>query len=128
LELRAKLAKAIEALILPRDHAAAIGDAAKQVVLALLRAPEIDETDAASDRRLVLEILTPRGNDDYQSHAAKLKEVERQQAGRTLFHLYAAMTASTPHHGPAAEVPSKLRTLSAANALRDAGLARSDDG
>jgi hypothetical protein len=93
LDLCTKLAKAIEALILPRDHAAAIGDAAEQVVLALIRATEIDETDAASDRRLLLEILTPRGNDDYQSHAAKLREAERQQAGRTLLHLYASMTA-----------------------------------
>jgi hypothetical protein len=90
-ELRTKLAKAIEALILPRDHTTAISDAAQHVVMALLRASEIDETDAASDRRLALDILTPRGYDDYQSHAAKLKESERQQAGVTLFHLYASI-------------------------------------
>ena len=90
-ELRRKLAKAIEALILPRDPTTAIGDAAQHVVLPLMRAAEIDETDAASDRRLALEILTPRGNDDYRSHAAKLKETERQQAGLTLFRLYASI-------------------------------------
>ncbi len=90
-DLRAKLAQAIEALILPRNHATAIGDAAQHVVLALMRATEIDETDAAPDRRLALEILTPRGNDDYQSHAAKLREAERHQAGLTLFRLYCSI-------------------------------------
>jgi hypothetical protein len=90
-ELRAKLARAIEALILPRDPTTAISDAAQHVVLALLRASEIDDTEAASDRRLALEILTPRGYDDYRSHTAKLKESERKQAGLTLFHLYASI-------------------------------------
>src|SRR5271163_3128214 len=90
-ELRAKLARAIEALILPHDHAAAIGDAAQHVVIPLLKATEIDETDSAADRRLALEILTPQGSDNYHSHAAKLKEAERQQAGLTLFRLHAAI-------------------------------------
>ncbi len=89
-ELLTKLAKAIEAMILPHDPTAAIGEAAQHVVLALIRAREIDETDLASDRRLALEILTPRGNDDYRSHVARLKEAERRQAGVTLFHLYSA--------------------------------------
>jgi hypothetical protein len=94
-DLRARLAKAIEALILPRNHTAAIGEAAQQVVMALIQAREIDATAAASDRRLALDILTPRNNDDYQSHAAKLKETERQQAGLTLFHLYEAIGAES---------------------------------
>jgi hypothetical protein len=90
-ELRAKLAKAIEAVILPIDPTTAIGDAAQEVVLALMRATEIDETDYAADRRLALDILTPQGNDDYRSHAAKLREAERRQAALTLFRLYASI-------------------------------------
>jgi hypothetical protein len=90
-ELRAKLARAIEALILPHDPTAAIGDAAQHVVIPLMKATDIDETDSAPDRRLALDILTPRGNDSYHSHAAKLREAERQQAGLTLFRLHESM-------------------------------------
>ncbi len=93
IELLVKLAKAIEAVILPADPAAALGEAAQLVVMALTKASGLDESRSATQRRVVLDMLTPQGSDSYLSHAAKLTAPARHQAAVALFQLYASLSA-----------------------------------
>ena len=94
-ELVGKLGSAVKAVLMPPDHMAGMASAAQYVLLPLIRATDLEGGDEAC-RGILLEILTPQGNDDYQSHAAKLNEPARRQAALALFELFASLSAEAP--------------------------------